>query len=167
MEILDLNHLNIISPYALWKTGSNGNEYAFHTDYRVQYRICFDVNQSIWENGAYEFGIYNDNGKTSPNDIKVKQTIISVIEEFFINNPDILLYQCETGDNKQNARQRLFYKWFNDSPNRDKYVLKVSSIIAEDTVNFIALIVNRNNPNIDRIIDDFDEFIGFFNHKPE
>lgn len=101
------------------------------------------VNQSIWENGAYEFGIYNDNGKTSPNDIKVKQTIISVIEEFFINNPDILLYQCETGDNKQNARQRLFYKWFNDSPNRDKYVLKVSSIIAEDTVNFIALIVNR------------------------
>ena len=118
-------------------------------------------------NGAYEFGIYNDNGKTSPNDIKVKQTIISVIEEFFINNPDILLYQCETGDNKQNARQRLFYKWFNDSPNRDKYVLKVSSIIAEDTVNFIALIVNRNNPNIDRIIDDFEEFIGFFNHKPE
>lgn len=133
----------------------------------MQYRICFDVNQSIWENGAYEFGIYNDNGKTSPNDIKVKQTIISVIEEFFINNPDILLYQCETGDNKQNARQRLFYKWFNDSPNRDKYVLKVSSIIAEDTVNFIAIIVNRNNPNIDRIIDDFDEFIGFFNHKPE
>ena len=55
MEILDLNHLNIISPYALWKTGSNGNEYAFHTDYGVQYRICFDVNQSIWENGAYEF----------------------------------------------------------------------------------------------------------------
>ncbi len=47
------------------------------------------------------------------------------------------------------------------------YVLKVSSIIAEDTVNFIALIVNRNNPNIDRIIKDFDEFIGFFNHKPE
>ena len=45
------------------------------------------------------------------------------------------------------------------------YVLKVSSIIAEDTVNFIALIVNRNNPNIDRIIDDFDEFIGFFNHN--
>lgn len=44
MEILDLNHLNIISPYALWKTGSNGNEYAFHTDYGVQYRICFDVN---------------------------------------------------------------------------------------------------------------------------
>lgn len=82
MEILDLNHLNIISPYALWKTGSNGNEYAFHTDYGVQYCICFDVNQSIWENGAYEFGIYNDNGKTSPNDIKVKQTIISVIEEF-------------------------------------------------------------------------------------
>lgn len=28
-------------------------------------------------------------------------------------------------------------------------------------------IVNRNNPTIDRIIDDFDEFIGFFNHKPE
>ena len=47
------------------------------------------------------------------------------------------------------------------------YVLKVSSIIAEDTVNFIALIVNRNNPNIDSIIKDFDEFIGFFNHKPE
>lgn len=167
MEILDLNHLNMISPYALWKTENNGNEYAFHTDCGVQYRIRFDINQNIWENGVYEFGIYNDNGRTSPSDLKVKQTIISVIEEFFVSNPDILLYQCETGDNKQDARQRLFYRWFNESPNKARYVLKVSSIIVEGIVNYIALIANRNNPNIDSIVKGFDEFIGFFNHKPE
>ena len=165
MGILDLNHLNLVSPYTLWETGEN--EYTFRTSHGALYRICFDVNQSIWDKGAYEFGIYNDTGKNSPNDSKVKQTIICIIEEFFISNPEVLLYQCETGDNRQDARQRLFYKWFSESANSDRFVLKVSSIIAEGVVNYIALIATKDNPNIERILGDFNEFIGFFNHKPE
>ena len=67
--------------------------YKFLTDYGVQYRIEFVENNNIWEDEkAYEFGILNENKKNSPNDSKVKATIQCIIEEFFLTNPDILLY---------------------------------------------------------------------------
>lgn len=164
MDFLDLNHLNFISPYSLWKVGDG---YNFKTDYGVVYRISFDLNQDIWENGAYEFGIQNENMQPSPNDVKVKQTIKCIIEEFFVLHPDILLYQCETGDRRQSVRQRLFYRWFQECADQTKFVLKVSSLEAEGVVNYIAMIVEKNNPSLVSLMQDFDNFIGFFSKKPE
>lgn len=164
MDFLDLNHLNLVSPYPLWESSDS---YNFRTDYGVLYRICFDLNQNIWENGAYEFGIQNENKVPSPNDVKVKQTIKCIIEEFFLSNPDILLYQCETGDRRQSVRQRLFYRWFQECADQNKFVLKVSSLEAEGVVNYIAMIVQRDNPSLSSIIEDFDNFIGFFSTKPD
>ena len=96
MHAFNLTRLNFHSPYKVWI--DNGS-YKFLTDYGVQYRIEFVENNNIWEDEkAYEFGILNENKKNSPNDSKVKATIQCIIEEFFLTNPDILLYQCETGD---------------------------------------------------------------------
>ena len=96
MHAFNLTRLNFHSPYKVWI--DNGS-YKFLTDYGVQYRVEFVENNNIWEEEkAYEFGILNDNNKNSPNDSKVKATIQCIIEEFFLTNPDILLYQCETGD---------------------------------------------------------------------
>ena len=99
MQAFNLTRLNFHSPYKVWI--DNGS-YKFLTDYGVQYRIEFVENNNIWEDEkAYEFGILNENKKISPNDSKVKATIQCIIEEFFLTNPDILLYQCETGDSRQ------------------------------------------------------------------
>ena len=96
MHAFNLTRLNFHSPYKVWI--DNGS-YKFLTDYGVQYRIEFVENNNIWvDEKAYEFGILNENKKNSPNDSKVKATIQCIIEEFFLTNPDILLYQCETGD---------------------------------------------------------------------
>ena len=93
MHAFNLTRLNFHSPYKVWI--DNGS-YKFLTDYGVQYRIEFVENNNIWEDEkAYEFGILNENKKNSPNDSKVKATIQCIIEEFFLTNPDILLYQCE------------------------------------------------------------------------
>ena len=105
MHAFNLTRLNFHSPYKVWI--DNGS-YKFLTDYGVQYRIEFVENNNIWEDEkAYEFGILNENKKNSPNDSKVKATIQCIIEEFFLTNPDILLYQCETGDSRQAMRARL------------------------------------------------------------
>jgi len=110
MHAFNLTRLNFHSPYKVWI--DNGS-YKFLTDYGVQYRIEFVENNNIWEDEkAYEFGILNENKKNSPNDSKVKATIQCIIEEFFLTNPDILLYQCETGDSRQAMRARLFTRWF-------------------------------------------------------
>lgn len=166
MQTFKLTRLNLNSPYSLWVIDKCN--YGFLTDYGVFYRITFVENTNIWQDEiAYEFGIVNENRKTSPNDPKVKKTIQCVLEEFFLSNPDILLYQCETGDNRQAMRARLFAKWFNEYKNRENFYVKVSVLRDDEVDNYIALIVQKSNPRLASIIKDFDEFVGFFSQKPE
>lgn len=165
MKALNLNRLNIRTPYSVWAVDKQS--YGFKTAYGVQYRIGFIADQTIWQHGAYEFGIINENRRPSPNDHKLRETIYAVIEEFFESNPEILLYQCETGDNRQAMRDRLFLHWFKEYENRGKFVIKVSKITAEGVDNYAAIIVQSTNPHFDQIIQDFNQFVGFFQNKPE
>ena len=166
MQPFNLTRLYMFSPYPVWQNSSYS--YKFRTDFGVVFRVVFTRNQDIWQdNEAYEFGLFNENGLTSPNDTKVKATIQCIIEEFFLTNPNILLYQCETGDNRQAMRARLFKRWFSDYEFAERYCVKVSVLKADNIDNYIALIVQSNNPKLEGIIRDFDEFIGFFGTKPE
>lgn len=165
MNTLNLSRINESSPYEVWQTSKG--DYNFQTDFDVLYRISFRIEQTIWDDGAYEFSIINQNQKSSPNDKKVRDTIFIIIEEFFASNPNILLYQCETGDNRQAMRDRLFLRWFKEYENSEKYFIKVSTIIAEKVTNYAAMIVEKTNPQLDTIIKDFDEFIVFFQNKPQ
>ena len=165
MNTLNLSRINESSPYEVWQTSKG--DYNFQTDFDVLYRISFRIEQTIWDDGAYEFSIINQNQRSSPNDKKVRDTIFIIIEEFFASNPNILLYQCETGDNRQAMRDILFLRWFKENENSEKYFIKVSTIIAEKVTNYAAMIVEKTNPQLDTIIKDFDEFIGFFQNKPQ
>lgn len=165
MNPLNLNRLNIRSPYSVWQV--RDGSYGFKTKHDVLYRVVFSPDQTIWENGAYEFGILNENRKASPNDKHLRETIFCIIEEFFKANPEILLYQCETGDNRQAMRDRLFLRWFSEYEHSGLYYIKVAEIIAEGVSNFAAVIVQRSNPNFEAIMNDFDNFVGLFKQKPE
>jgi hypothetical protein len=66
MNPLDLNRLNVAAPYSVWEVREGS--YGFKTNYGVLYRILFTPDETIWEEGAYEFGIINENHKPSPND---------------------------------------------------------------------------------------------------
>lgn len=63
-------------------------------------------------------------------------------------------------------RERLFLRWFREYEHSDRYYIKVSEIIAEKVANYTAMIVQKDNPHLDDIIRDFDEFVGFFKNKP-
>ena len=165
MNTLNWTRINEKSAYEVWQTSECA--FNFQTDFDVLYRISFRIEQTIWSDGAYEFSIINQNQKSSPNDKKVRETIFIIIEEFFASNPDILLYQCETGDNRQSMRDRLFLRWFKEYEHSDRYYIKVSTITAEKVTNYTAMIVQKTNPQLETIIKDFDEFIGFFQNKPQ
>ena len=164
MQEFNLTRLNLQSPYKVW---IEGGALKFVSDFGVLFRIDFTPNQDIWKNGAYEFGIFNENKKNSPNDKKVQGTIRCIIEEFFLTNPNILLYQCETGDNRQAMRARLFAKWFDEDIIRERFYVNFSVIRDEEIDNYIALIVQKSNPELENIIKTFSEFVGFFSHKPQ
>ena len=139
----------------------------FETDSGVEYRVNFMEDYSIWENNAYQVVVINKNSKSSPNDEKLKQTLVAIIEEFFAENPSILLYICETGDGKQAARSRLFVHWFKNYEGAERIYFEDVEIVSEGISNYAALIVERNNPDIENIIITFKSAIEALSEKPE
>ncbi len=164
--LINLTRLNCKSPYSLWQ-GKRPFEYLFKTDFGGLFHVAFSENDMIWSKGAYEFGIFNLTGKSSPNDPKLKWTIITIIEEFFHDNPNVLLYQCETGDKRQAMRARLFRRWFERYEKKDKYFLEVVRIMDEDVENYDAIIVRRDNPDFEQIISEFEKFADEMRDKPQ
>ena len=165
MNPLPTDYINEHSPYVV-KVISN-DEVQFMTDFSVEYRVSFMEDYSIWSEDAYQFLINNNTHKPSPNDSKLRDTIMTLIEAFFISNPHILLYICDTGDDKQAARNRLFVRWFNDSKHKGKFYLQDVTISDDGIDNYAALIVQRNNPEFESIIAQFNEFVELMKNKPE
>jgi len=165
MNSLDLAYINRLAPYKVWT--ENGRDYLVETSYDLLFRIGFIDDYSIWQSGAYQFYINNESHRPSPNDEKLKATIFRIIEAFFVANPDILLYICETGDGRQAFRSRLFVRWFNNYAGRDAFVMQTAEVQDGNTRNFAALIVQKSNPRLKEILAEFDETISILTDKPE
>ena len=165
MRQLDLRTVAANAPYSVKMRTEQ--VYYFKTDFGMLCTITFIDDYSIWETGAYQFVITNENQVPSPLDSKLRDTIFCIIEAFFEANPDILLYICETGDDKQAFRSRLFVRWFNTYANRQAYVMETAEVIEGETNNFAALIVQKSNPRLTEIIEEFDETISLLTNKPE
>ena len=112
--------------------------------------------------------IANINNHKSPRDRKVRDTIVSIVDEFFRCNNSTLLYICETGDNKRRMRSRLFEYWFSTYNRKALFTMISSSIVdAEGVVNFATIILRNDNPELSEIIVEFTESIQLLSQKPE
>ena len=165
MNPLNLNIINRLTPYKVWT--EDGRDYFVETTNGHIFIVGFMDDYSIWSTGAYQFTINNPGRQPSPNDHKLRDAILLLVEAFFDANPDILLYICETGDGKQAFRSRLFVRWFNSYNNRDAYVMQTVEVQEGNTRNFAALIVQKSNPRLQEILDDFNETIDLLTSKPE
>jgi hypothetical protein len=164
MKTLDVNVINQSAPYGV---RLEEGTYRFHTDYDIAYIVEFEQ-EDVFDNApAYWFGVVNRSHRPSPNDSKVRATIICIIEEFFRQNPDILLYMCDSADDQQSMRNRLFLRWFNGYEQQKLYVIRTAKILDEDTETYVAIIVQRNNPQLESILKQFDEQTALFReNKP-
>lgn len=106
MQSLSLEHINEKSSYQVEPTDKVGF-YQFFTDGGVHYFIGFMEDDVLFVKNSYQLIIANLNNHKSPRDSKVRDTIVSIVDEFFNRNNSTLLYICETGDDKQ--RMRIAY----------------------------------------------------------
>lgn len=158
MNALRLENINLHSPYRVWQTQEDSHYY-FQTDSGIQYDIVFAPDTSIINSGAYTIDIINRQHVASPVDMKLRQTIIAIIEEFFeANGNEAMLYITETGDGKQIFRNRLFVRWFNLYSHHDKYIIRTAEGKMDGQDNFIAIFVCKANPHAQYIIEVF-EFV--------
>lgn len=88
-----------------------------------------------------------------------------------MNSLDVIIlhyYICETGDNKQRMRSRLFEYWFSTYNRKALFTMISSSIVdAEGVVNFATIILRNDNPELSEIIVEFTESIQLLSQKPE
>ncbi|MBO5250787.1 MAG: hypothetical protein J6B31_02155 [Bacteroidaceae bacterium] len=122
----------------------------------------------ITEGESYQLIIANLNNRKSPRDVKVKDSVLTIIDEFFNKNQSTLLYICETGDGRQSMRSRLFEHWFDSYNQKILFTLLTTSIIDEEgEVNFATLIIRNDNPKLPEIVAEFSESVRLLSQKPE
>lgn len=167
MKALSLQRINAHSPYEV-SCDNHWGVYKFVSDYGVSFGVSFDLDLTMTSGEAYQFSIINYESKPSPRDEKVRATVMSIVEEFFIQNNAALLYICETGDGKQKMRSRLFYYWFEAYKNHSDFLILPMTVEEEDGVqNFAALIIRRDNPNFNDVVTEFVSTINMLNDKPQ
>lgn len=160
MNRLDIESINNRAPYDV--AYAEDGEIVFLTDYGINYSVTFDDDSNPYYT-AYWFNLTNLNNIPSPSDKKIAQTVICIIEEFFRKNPDILLYMCSTDGEQQAQRARLFLRWFNGAEQQKHYYIRTAEVKGDGSLDYVALIIQRNNPHLDEIIQLFDSDITMFN----
>jgi len=165
MNRLSLQTINESSPYEVSEVGENC--YQFFTNYDVHCTVEFVLDDSLMSREAYHLVIVNVNHQKSPSDVKVRDTIIAIIDDFFIENNTTLLYICETGDKKQALRNRLFERWFSTYERRNQYTFVASSLKDDEGIeNYAAIIVRNDNPDLSAIVAEFTTTISLLSSKP-
>ncbi len=163
MEPLNISRININAPYKVW---NEDQSYRFETDNGISYVVDFDSDDNPYFR-CYWFNLTNHSQKASPNDTKIRSTVIFIVEEFFRSNPDILLYMCDNANEQQAMRSRLFLRWFNAYGQQLEYYTRTEMVKDGEEENYIAIILKRSHPQFQEIIDLFDKQIAMFRaNKP-
>ena len=128
MNALNLDLINQYAPYKVTTDVDYPYLFYFYTDFGVEYEICIKENNIFVPSGAFALDIRNKNDHVSPGDPKFKLTLMAIVEEFFRQNNNVMLYVTETKDSKQASRNRLFVRWFNTYERNDQYVIKTAEL---------------------------------------
>jgi hypothetical protein len=159
MNRLVTDRINEHSPYDV---EYDDDLLVFTTEHGLTYAVDFDDDANPYFT-AYWLNLRNVYGQVSPSDKKVAQTLICIIEEFFRQNADVLLYICSSADGHLAQRARLFMRWFNGAEQQKLYVSRTVEVKGEDKTEYVALLAQRNRPDIEKILARFDAETAMFN----
>jgi len=166
MNKLSIESINAKTPYQV-KFKQETSSYLFTSESNIDYAVDFTSDDLVQTDKAYQFVIANLNNKKSPRDKFVKETVIAIIEEFFKKNNSTILILYSTDDNKQSARCRLFEHWFETFSNKSLFIMKTSSVIDEYGIeNISSIILRKDNPKQQELLEEFDFSINMFRNKP-
>ena len=166
MNKLNYSRIQAASPYHVEEI-SNGI-YLFETEHDVLYKIELEEDAPIGNCETYQFYINNIRQVHAEHDTKVKQTVMAILLEFFRVNASVVLYVCDTSDGRQRKRSLLFQRWFQEYNQNHQFTILFGCIRDEKIDNYVGIVVERNNPQYQSIIDDFNETLEMFHaNKPE
>ncbi|MCH4895967.1 hypothetical protein E0494_04555 [Marinilabiliaceae bacterium JC040] len=150
----------ILNSHQYYKLSENeSSEYEFTTDNKVKYKVTF----MEYGGDFYHFAFDRVDGYTnSTKDEKIKNTIIYAIKTFLLKREEAIVIICESLDGKHFARFRLFNWWFNSIEDKEQYSKKDFNEYYDDTKIHVyaSCFIRRNNPNKDKLLNSFPEYIN-------
>lgn len=166
MVNISVERINEKSPYKVEKASLQGYV-SFVTDFGVSYVVGFEYTDMLHCAETYEFIITNTNHKKSPRDPKLRDTIMAIIFDFFLASNMAMLYMCETGDDRQSMRNRLFSYWAELNPRYRDFSVWTASVIDEDgALNYATLILRNDHPKRREVVEEFTSTVDMLNDKP-
>ena len=119
---------------------------------------------------VYQVVVEKVTDNIEPLDNKVSKTIIHIIESFFSNEENSLLYICDEKGNKAEQRFKVFDRWYrNSSINND--VLKKDNVLniriseTEEQIVYTSFLFHKRNKDYKKLIQIYDLIEDTLNAK--
>ena len=154
MILLSLERLNENAPYYVMLS-PKGN-YIFETERNIHYSVSFEEDTPFGGCETYQFIIEKIDRVRSSYDPKVEMTILAIINEFFDEGQNVLLYICDTSDGREANRNRLFLSWFEKHAQAGRFTIRTANAVVEGQGFYAAIIVENTNPKFENITQDFE-----------
>lgn len=161
---LSLDRINAKSPYEVRE--ANGG-YEFRTEGGILYRIRFLVENPIGGCETYQFAISKIDNVRSPHDPNISAITFIILDEFFTEYENVLLYYCDSSDHREAGRNRLFIRWFERAANPNRFTIRTTHASVEGQGIYVAIIVENRNPKLQAITEDFEATAEALANKPE
>ena len=146
----------------------NVQGYQFSTITGVDYFLTFFSYPTVSDFLSTNVYMFNIERSTlvsgGQDDVKVRNTILYVLDLFFQEHEDALITICDVVDGKQFARKRLFDSWFRKF--NDNRLMKLESECRIDDVpTFVSLLFSQGHYDQENLRKAFQELveINFYN----
>ena len=157
MNNLSAETINLRAPYKVEQV--DDNIFLFETKQGIVYNVGFVPDTSFMDEGLYQFFLINTSSKTLRADKDVFETVRVIIEEFFSQKEQVMLYICDTTDKRQAYRDRLFRIWFNTYILNDAYTMYNEQMRLDNIQYFSSIILRKDHPLHNKVISSFHDYI--------
>ena len=87
-----------------------------------------------------------------------------ILEEFFDQEPTVMLYICDSTDKRQAARDRLYHLWFYDYARSHEMTLYSDSVTFKNVCYYAGILMRHDHPLHDVILSYYQDFLK---HVPQ
>ena len=153
---------------------SQSKTYNFITKNAIHYQIAFVVDEtfSLISNedisDIYQLVVEKVTDEIEPFDAKVSKTIEDIVDQFFENEKNSLIYICSEENKKAKLRHKTFNRWYQRSEQKNK-IKKVDNVIHIQTNELeiqklhTSFLFHYNNPNRFKLIEIYNQIEKILN----
>lgn len=163
--------LNLQCPYKV-TADTESSTYYFTTKNNIKYSLAFSDAVGYFDSATdaenvrkiYSLNLEKLTDGIEPFDYNVSLNIKSIVEHFFRDKENSLVYLCDPSDKKDIKRSRLFERWFSGSEFKKNLIKLDEEIVSLDddenpTVHYTSLIYHKDNPFESSLNSVYYEFI--------